>query len=41
MNDRTFTYKRFMRDGSVSERTGFPRPPRLGKTAKDHRKRTK
>jgi hypothetical protein len=39
---RSFTYKRFMRDGTVEERhgvSGDPRRIRTGKTAKDKNKR--
>jgi hypothetical protein len=36
----TYTYKKFMRDGSVEIRTGsrMPAQVRIGKTAKDRRR---
>lgn len=40
---RSFTYKRFMRDGTVEERHGISNDPkrvREGKTAKDKSKRS-
>lgn len=41
-NDKVFKYVRYMRDGSVAEKTGIvndPKRKRNGKTVKDHNKR--
>lgn len=44
MAANTYTYKRYMRDGSVEERTGFVNDPkriRTGKTEKQRKRKHK